>query len=157
MAEAEIILTGFDTLGRIFSELPEDVAKKAGIAALKKGANLILEEAKNLVPEGRTGKLSDSLAVAVVKSNRPEVTVLARRSRGFGGWHAHLVELGTKPHEIKNVIIKGKFFPEIHHKGSAPHPFLRPAFLAKKQEALKIVLESIAFEIGKKIKSEMKK
>ena len=152
----EIKLTGFDTLGKIFSELPEDIAKKVGIAALRLGAKPILEQAQNLVPEGRTGKLADSLAIANVKSTRPEVTVYARRKKGFGGWHAHLVELGTKPHDIKNAIIKGKFYPLIHHPGTAPKPFLRPAFLSKKEEALKVIFGSITGEIVKKFKKEMK-
>ena len=52
-------LTGFDALNKFFASVPDDIAKKAGVDALRAGAVPILEEAQNLAPEGATGKLAD--------------------------------------------------------------------------------------------------
>lgn len=155
MAETfEIKLSGFDALQKILSEVPPDIAKKAGIDALKLAARPILEEAQNLVPEGATGKLADSLEIAVKKAAIPVVKVQASRKKG--GYHAHLVELGTQPHDIRNVVIGDKFYPVIHHPGSKKKPFLRPAFNAKKADALKITLSEIMVKITGRLKRELK-
>ena len=153
--ETAIKLTGFEVLGNLFDSLPRDIAGKVGVAALRKGAKPILEEAKNLVPVNK-GKLKESLAIQTIRGDVPAVTIVARRRKPFRGFYAHLVEFGTKPHEIKNVLIGGKFFPVIQHPGSVARPFMRPAFLTKKNEALKIILESISGEIEKKIEKAMK-
>src|SRR3990167_8836999 len=103
--ETTIKLNGFDALDKLLSELESDIAVKVGESSLRTGAKTILEEAQNLVPEGATGKLADSLAIKKIKSSFPYLRIYARRNKGFGGWHANLVEFGTKPHEIKNVLI----------------------------------------------------
>src|SRR3972149_5385617 len=92
----EIKLNGADILEQLLSELPDDIAKKVGEKALRDGAKIILEEAQNLVPEGRTGKLADSLAIKKIKMTNPAFRVYARRGKGLGGWHANLVECGPK-------------------------------------------------------------
>lgn len=147
-------LTGFDALNKILSEVPKDVARKAGVDALRAGAKPILEEAQNLVPEGATGKLAESLEIATKKASIPIVKVQASRKKG--GYHAHLVELGTQPHEIHNVVIGNKFYPVIHHPGARKKPFLRPAFNAKKGEALKIILSEIGTKLANRLKRELK-
>jgi len=142
-----IKFNGFEALQKILSEVPQDIAKKAGIDALKLAAKPILEEAQNLVPEGHSGKLADSLEIAVKKASFPIVKVQANRKKG--GYHAHLVELGT-------VARKTKTKPA-HDTGTMPKkPFLRPAFNSKKQESLKIVLSEIAVKIAARLKRELK-
>jgi len=148
-------LTGFDALHKFFDLVPDDIAKKAGVDALRAGAKPILEEAQNLAPEGATGKLADSLEIATKKGPFPIVKVQASRKKG--GYHAHLVELGTQPHDIKNVVIGNKFYPVIHHPGSRKKPFLRPAFNSQKGRALDIILSEIGTKLANRLKRDMKK
>ena len=153
----EIKLNGADILEQLLTELPDDIAKKVGVKAIKDGAKIILEEAQNLVPEGRTGKLADSLAIKKIKMTNPAFTVYARRKGGFGGWHANLVEFGTKPHNIRNVWIGGKFFKLVKHPGTPPRPFMRPALMGKQAEAVKTVGENLFKYCSNKLKKGMKK
>jgi len=146
--------SGFAQLNKILEDVPQDIAKKAGIDALRAGAKPILEEAKKLVPVGATRKLMESLEIATKKARIPVVKVQASRRKG--GYHAHLVELGTQPHDIHNVVIGNKFYPVIHHPGSKKQPFMRPAFNSKKTETLRIVLAEIAGKVAKRIKRELK-
>src|SRR3990167_6915767 len=132
-----------DILDKLLSELPDDVSQKIGEKALREGAKIILEEAQNLVPEGRTGKLADSLAIKKIKMTNPAMRVYARRTKGLGGWHANLVEFGTKPHKIRNVSLGGKFFKVIEHPGTPPRPFMRPAFIGKQAETLKTIGDAL--------------
>ena len=143
---AEIKLSGFDKFEAILNRLPDDLAKTVALKSLKDGANVVLTETQNLVPEGNTGKLADSLAIKVVKGKVPTYRVYAKRSKGFGGWHANMVEFGTAPHMIGNVS----------HPGSAPRPFMRPALLSKKNETLKAVFENIFKHCQSVLKKEMK-
>lgn len=74
---------------------------------------------------------------------------------------AHLVEFGTGPHEIRAKAGSGlgrlsftdgdhRVTPLIvNHPGSAPHPFMRPAFEEKKHEALEIIGQTLGAEIMK--------
>ena len=78
-------------------------------------------------------------------------------SRKKGGYHAHLVELGTQPHDIKNVVIGNKFYPVIHHPGARKKPFLRPAFNSQKGRALEIILTQIGTKLANRLKRDMKK
>lgn len=57
-----------------------------------------------------------------------------------GGWRAKFVEFGTRPHSLAKGASLG--FPKrrrkkqgqgAQHPGSAPNPFVRPAFLAAKR------------------------
>jgi len=150
MAQTDIKINGFKELGKFFDELPNDIRKKTGIAALRKGAKPMLEEAKRKVPV-KTGELRNSLEVKTKRTARIPV-VKVQASKRKGGYHAHLVEYGTAAHDIRNVLIGNVFYPVIHHPGTSPQPFMRPAFLQKKDETLKIVLESITTEAVKKLK-----
>ena len=144
--DTDITIKGIEPFIAALNRLPDDIAKKSGEKALRDGAKVLLEKTQDLVPEGRTGKLADSLAIAVVKADYPKYRLFAKRRKGFGGWHAHLVEFGTKPHWI------GKKW----HKGSPPKPFMRPALLNNKNQIIKAVFENIFSHITNVIKKEMK-
>ena len=151
-----IKLENFKELNALLSSIPEDIAKRAGVAALRKGAKSVLEEAKMLVPV-RTGKLRDSLEIATKKVGGNLAVVKVQASRKKGGFHAHLVELGTSPHKIQDAVIGNKHYDVIEHPGSQKQPFLRPALLNKKEEVIKTVFENIGSEVTKQFKREMKK
>lgn len=64
---------------------------------------------------------------------------------GERAFHAHLVEFGTAPHAA------GGMFAGAAHPGTAPQPFARPAWDAKKDEALEIVATELRAQIDKAI------
>jgi len=157
MPEETIKINGIEELLKIFNTLPVAVAKGAGVDAIKQAGKIVLEEARNLVPE-KSGKLKKSLAVQQVKVGYPVVKVLARRAKGMGGYHAHLIELGTKPHIIPGPVKLGKkWYKNISHPGTQKKPFLRPALLNKKYEAIKKTFEVIFPAIEKRMKKFLAK
>ena len=65
--------------------------------------------------------------------------------------HAHLVEFGTAPH------ISGGMFSGAQHPGTAPQPFVRPAWDQGKDATLKRIREEMRSEIGKALKRQAKR
>ena len=59
MPEETIKINGIEELLKIFNTLPVAVAKGAGVDAIKQAGKIVLEEARNLVPE-KSGKLKKS-------------------------------------------------------------------------------------------------
>ena len=155
---AELNIVGFDKVNEIFTKLSEEIAGKIGQQAVKAATNILLDGAKARVPEGKTGKLADSLMIRPVKGmlqdGKIAYQVFASRSKGKGGWHAHLVEFGTKPHDIKNVIIKGNFYPLIHHPGAKPQPFLRPTVAEDGQKAVNELSKTLYEKAFRKLKKK---
>jgi HK97 gp10 family phage protein len=101
---------------------------------LKAGAQPILEQAKINAPVG-TGDLKSSLAVKTgsKKSDKHYVTIGVHR--GAKGYYAFFVERG--------------------HKGprpAPPHPFLEPAFDARKEEANTIIRDGLKAKLSTLLK-----
>lgn len=72
--------------------------------------------------------------------------------------YGHLVEFGSKPHTIRAKKGKAVMTPEgpraqVQHPGTAPHPFMRPAYDEKSGEAVAVVgataRQLIEKEVGK--------
>lgn len=124
---------GLGEIERKLKALVAQVTKPAVLEeALVAGGEVIAEEARRLVPV-RTGTLRDSIVVASGDLDASAVTLkhgLAKVQIGPDerGFYGHLVEFGTYR--------------------SAAKPFMRPAFDAKKAEAMEIVTEHLsrAFE-----------
>lgn len=60
----------------------------------------------------------------------------------------HLIELGTKPHEIearraKALTIKGGFARRVHHPGTAAKPFMKPAADAEMPKLVRNITEAV--------------
>lgn len=120
-----------DTLDNL-QELVKGLSYREIQHAAAEGAEVIAEEARRRVPR-KTGLLKENIVVRTEKRGRP-VHAYVGVIYGLGGApHAHLVEYGTA-------------------RGGKPHPFIRPAMSAKKQEAQKVIIESIAFQIDKRLK-----
>jgi HK97 gp10 family phage protein len=58
-------------------------------------------------------------------------------------YHAHFIEFGTKPH------INAGLFAGSKHPGTAPQPFIRPAWDATSGTALDLIAEAMGQEIMK--------
>ena len=127
--------------------------------ALKKAAEPMRAKASQYAPIGETGVLSDSIkistratgevgraayALAMRETGDRDAAVAAMRTarRGFkaanppailylgptrAAWYAHFVEFGTKAHINKGMYAGSR------HPGTAPDPFMRPAFDAEAQ------------------------
>jgi hypothetical protein len=144
MSEIDIRIEGFNyeafldlekRLDRVFSEQE----KTKGI---KVGLEIVQREMQGNVHKV-TGNLWNSIQIekdrTLSKFGDPVMRVGRRKKRGDWkgqGWHAHLIESGTKPHIIRSksgkpmpIFAKGTKGPiawatEIHHPGSrAFHPF----------------------------------
>jgi hypothetical protein len=100
---------------------------------LIQSSNQIMAEMLVLVPV-RSGKLRGSIGIKVEGDKviiGPDVTVAP---------YAPFVEFGTQPHDIKpkkagGVLVftvggKKVFARKVHHPGTAPHPYVVPAFEA---------------------------
>lgn len=130
-------LTGFAELEKALGNLPGAVGKRVTRAAMKKAAEPMAEVARELAPE-RTGKLKKSIRIGSMLNGRQRkirkrsmtedeknaVTLFMGPSylKGDQGRHGHLVEFGTAPHK------NGGQFAGTDHPGTAPQPFMRPAF-----------------------------
>jgi len=124
-------------LERAFSNLKYKLQRKIGIKALRKGANVIKKAAQNNV-RSTSQTIADSLTVVTGKGLNVFVTPKKKKLKNgiVDAFFAQWVELGTKPHKIKNtkkgkkkvLAGNGKFFgSEINHPGTKAKPYLRPA------------------------------
>lgn len=138
--KATVQITGLKELEAALSNLGGAVGKKVARAALRKAAEPMRDKAKELAPV-RTGKLRDSIIIGsklngrqmrslkkLSKDQRAAVELFIGPSylKGDAGRHGHLVEFGTAPHVLGGV------FAGSMHPGSAPRPFMRPAWDTEK-------------------------
>lgn len=130
-------LSGFAELEKALGNLPEAVGKRITRAAMKQAAEPMAEAARELAPE-KTGKLKKSIKIGSMLNGRQRkirkrsltadeknaLTLFMGPSylKGDYGRHGHLVEFGTRPHK------NGGQFAGTDHPGTAPQPFMRPAF-----------------------------
>ena len=116
-------------------------AKAALRAGLRVGANIFLKEAKARVPVD-TGRLKSSLRVKAPKRSRKfkdDVRLMVTSSKSnnlFTGqaYYGGMVEYGT----VK----------------MAAKPFIRPAFKAKQEEAVKAIGSKVGSEVEKRMKGK---
>lgn len=143
---SKVRIEGARELEGVLKKLGPRVAKKVVLGALRSGGNIIRREAKRLVPV-ESGELRDSIIVASERQRKRttgNVVIGPRKGVNYG----HLVEFGTAPHTItvkdaKSLGESGQFGTVVHHPGAVAHPFLRPAFDAKGDEALNKVGEML--------------
>lgn len=138
--------------------LPVKLEKNILRGALRAGGKVFEAEAKRRVPV-RTGKLRESLRTSV-RLVRGKVLATVKAGGGKNSvFYAHLVEKGTAPHVILasggstavKVLAAGAriFGAKVDHPGSAPRPFMRPAFDTQAESALEAVRAYIAARLDK--------
>jgi HK97 gp10 family phage protein len=159
-----IKLVGEKELKNLLRLLPDKVNKKANKAAVTAMSTPVMRAVRAAVPQ-KTGLLKKSIgrkiktykaaAVAVVGARR-SVQAVVTTPRGVKksvpANYFHLVEGGTKPHDIP-----GKNGQVFHHPGSPAHPTIRQAYQTTKAQATKAagekyaeVVESEARKLGGK-------
>ena len=89
-------IEGLKELAKDIDALTEGFKRSMMRTALRGAARPVVKGAKARVPVDE-GDLKRSLIakVSVTRDGRGEARVIARTTKGFHGFHAHLVELGT--------------------------------------------------------------
>lgn len=109
-------------------------------AALIAGAEPIKEEMARIAPKGETGNLQRGIKIGGVRTSKNGRTVTV-------GIHRRDIDLSDK---------NGAYYPafvEYGHGGprpAPPHPFIRPAFDLKKDEAWSIVKQAVIDQMNQK-------
>lgn len=119
--------------------------------AMRRGAQLIVDEAKSIVVE-KTGLLKKSIQIMPKWRGDPMGTYVGPRIKKsrkkkpdaavLTPFYAAWIEYGTAKH---NLGYKGKYVSGkgADHPGSKPKPYMRPAYDAKAQSALKVAMEDV--------------
>lgn len=148
---AEVIVTGLDDLQRKLKLLPERIGKNAMRRALRKGANVIRDQARNNAKQFDDPQTRESIVKNITvasggrKRERREGGVMmrvgvmggARAGRGNSGnpggdtWYFRLLEFGTSQ--------------------MAAQPFLRPAMYSSAAAALQKTADAMTVEFNKEI------
>lgn len=147
---------GLADLQKFLNALPAEIEAKLMRGALREAAKVVLEEAKRQAPK-ESGEMAEGLAIS---TSSKRGTVMAKiKAKGKHGFLAPFIEFGTKPHFIKvreedrptnrpgrfrrgqpvsmrtlnrNALKIGQsFVGAVHHPGTKPRPFMRPALDAK--------------------------
>jgi HK97 gp10 family phage protein len=133
---------------RALRELPREIAQKAVRGALMDGAEVVRAAARAMAPKrgfwppkrakGRAVP-PGRLRKAIVKRWQPRPRIgdaAASVAIGRGAFYWHMVEFGHR-------IVIGRRGRRRVVGTVPPHPFLRPAFAAKGQEAVRRVLQRL--------------
>lgn len=140
-----IRIEGLDEVKRALRELPKKLERNVVRGGLRAAAKIVADEAKRRVPV-RRGFLQKSIRISSrVKNGLVTVSV---KAGGKGARHAHLVELGTKPHLIGRRGFKSA---PIRHPGAKPKPYMKPAFESKVQAAIATFVDYVQRRLPKEL------
>lgn len=142
-------IKGLSALQKFLDQLPAKMERNVMRGALRAAANVTRDQARSNIAS-KSGQLAAGIKVST--SAKGGTITASVRARGPHGYIAHMVEFGTKPHFIsvapeergrnrrtgralsmrtvnRRVLAIGATFigPTVHHPGSSPHPFMRPA------------------------------
>lgn len=144
---SDVQITGLPELQRFLDQLPAKLEANIVRSALRQGANVLRDEAKQNVPV-QSGALRNSLKVST--RLRQGVASASVRTKVF---YARWIEYGTKAHAIAAkdgaLSFGGLFAKSVHHPGVHARPFLRPALDARAQDAVIAVAEQIKKRLTK--------
>jgi HK97 gp10 family phage protein len=151
-------LTGAKDAALVLKALARSVEADQARKHMRKGAKVISDEAKGNA--SHTRGLGDSVGVVNNPDDPTGVYVTARRGKRYPkGYIAHIIEYGAAPHLIKpkasnkSGLLKlkgGALVPSVQHPGVTAKPFMRPAWDAKKNEAVRVIGASIKKDLTKK-------
>lgn len=143
-------ISGLRELQDALKELPERVARNALSQAVNAGARVIREEARRMAPV-YTGPVSQghpppgTLKKAIIQKGIAELSSLFAQTVFVAVRH------GKKYRKVgKKEINRDAYYWRFVEFGTAnmsAHPFMRPAFEAKKQEAVDAIKDRLALRI----------
>jgi HK97 gp10 family phage protein len=148
---SSINIKGGKEIFELLQTLPAKLEQNIMRGAVRAGAKVILDEAKQNVPE-QSGDLKAS----------GRVTTNSKKGRGtasvkFGNkkvYYTRFIEFGVAAHTITSktgyLSFLGNAYKSVEHPGLQPKAFLRPAFDSKQKEAI----EAIGVHIGKRLNKQ---
>jgi HK97 gp10 family phage protein len=152
MSARDETIVGGRQLDDLLQTLPGKMQKNVNRAGLRAGAAVFLEEVKQRIPVA-SGDLRNS---ARVTTRAKGATVSASVKVGNRvAWYSHLVEFGTKPHDIKSkqpngsLSFDGTTVRSVMHPGTRAQPFMRPAAEAGFPAAIQAVTAKIRQRLTK--------
>ncbi len=138
-------LTGVKELNDVFKGMPLQVTHRVMQAANADAAKILVSKAKSLSPV-RSGGLVNSIGTVKPSFRRSneigEVHTGPRRGR-YKGYHAHLVEYGTKKRKRGGIMPK--------------RPFMKPAYMATHNQILTNINEKIGAKLTGFMRRTLKK
>lgn len=169
---ADLGVKGGEELARALLEFTPNLEKNMMRGAMRAGAKVIADEAKNRVPVD-SGELKDSIRVRAGRIRAGKVLFYVQagsskpiKKKGADGkteyknpWYAHLVEFGVKSHPIiagggtkagKVLAAGARILGEkVDHPGTAAKPFMRPALDSKASSAIEAIADYLRKRIQK--------
>lgn len=139
MSDADIKVKGLQELEFFLLQLPAKMEANVLRAALKAGAVPVADQVKKNVPVD-TGELRDG--VKITTSSKHGTVIAHIKTTGPHAFVAYWLEFtGAAAHIIKAkrakfLFFNGKFIEKVEHPGFAPKPFLRPALVARANDAI---------------------
>jgi HK97 gp10 family phage protein len=140
---AEVQIKGLDELLKFMDQLPPKIEANVARGALRAGMNVVKPVAQRNI-HSVSGELAKGLMVGTRRRGSKVTSNL--KATGKHRSVAHLVEFGTRPHNIAAkfrgwLSFMNIFRKEVHHPGARPKPFLRPALDSQAQSAVRAVAE----------------
>ena len=122
---------GFEEAATLFDALPKRLGEQTLLKTLRKGGRPIVAEARSRVPVKKKALIRSIGTINGLRGGKGQQVYLGpRRGGGFKGYAGHLIEYGTAPRTKKNGGSTGSV---------AAHPFMRPAFELRIEEAREII------------------
>jgi len=153
MSAFDVKFSGVKEFEKQIKKLTGKAAKKVLKSSLKKGASVIVKEARrNLPSQYRTLKKALRSSFRRPKTQFYQTVKIGFTVGGsakYDGWYAHIVEGGSKAHAINAKTGKmlsignGNFAGSVNHPGTPARPFLRPAFDNKSRTATSVFTEQL--------------
>lgn len=141
-------VTGLKEIDTVLRGLPLQLTDRLLQNAAARAAKPLVVKEQLLAPEGPEGALVDSIGVVKERygSGREigQVAVGPRRRGRYKGYHAHLVEYGTKERFNRRGASRGRM---------PAKPFAKPAFDATKDQ----VLGNYRLEVGRVVYNYMRR
>lgn len=149
-----VSVTGLAELETALAQLPKATARNVLKRTLNKAAEPIADEARRIVKIGKTGNLRRSIAVSSKIKNKTGNAEYSAAMRAGLGKAAAASALRQARREAKGTgsfaevfvgpargkgVIGYAHIVEFGSNDTAPQPYMRPAWDAKKREALEII------------------
>lgn len=140
MVKADV--KGLDEVAKVLKQFPIKLRTNALRGAVRAGAKVLLEEAKQKVPV-RSGNLRDSLSIVKLKSKDKKWMTYAVTPR----------RITKKKNGVKGIVADGYYGHIVEYGNSKmkAQPYLRPALL-KEKEALDATRRYLSKKVDKLVR-----
>lgn len=150
----DVKVAGIKTLMKALKQLPVKSQRRVVKSAVSKASTPIVKMAKKLTPLGdglkpdgtKREHLRKTITKTAAKVYKNGAVVVTIGPKAKAAPHAHLVDLGTKPHDIVLSKPWGRVpaGTTIKHPGAKPSNFLKRAVEATRQQAKAAMEKGIA-------------